>query len=104
MFSDDKTDIYTALFDMLQPVSFNYIDGNGKVCFGFIAQDVIEALNKLGIDEKELDLINEVQLEEGREKTYGIAYGNLHALQIHKIKKLEERIAKLENILIKGTQ
>ena len=99
MFSNKDSDIYIKLFDKLQPVSFNYIDGNGKVCFGFIAQDVIEVLNELGIDENELDLINEVQLEEGGEKTYGIAYGNLHALQIHKIKKLEERIAKLENIV-----
>lgn len=99
MFTDENSDVYTELFDRLQPVSFNYIDGNGKVCFGFIAQDVIEALNELGIDEKELDLINEVQLEEGGEKTFGIAYGNLHALQIHKIKKLEEKIKKLESIV-----
>ena len=99
MFSNEDSDVYTKLFDKLQPVSFNYIDGNGKSCFGLIAQDVIASLNELGIDEKELDLINEVQLEEGGEKTYGIAYGNLHALQIHKIKKLEERIVELENIV-----
>lgn len=101
MFSTDESDIYTQLFDKLQPVSFNYIDGNGKICFGFIAQDVIEALNELGIDENEVDLVSEVKLDDEAETTYGIGYGNLHALQIHKIKKLEKRIEELEALVDK---
>jgi hypothetical protein len=101
MFSTDESDIYTQLFDKLQPVSFNYIDGNGKICFGFIAQDVIEALNELGIDENEVDLVSEVKLDDEAETTYGIGYGNLHALEIHKIKKLEKRIEKLEALVDK---
>lgn len=38
----NKTDIHSELFDRLKPVQYRMIDGDGRICYGFVAQDVVE--------------------------------------------------------------
>lgn len=94
-------DIHSELFDRLQPVQYNFIDGNGRTCYGLVAQDVIDAMDELGIGENELDLIHHdfyIDEETGEEKeTYGLAYANLIALLIHEVQKLKAKVSELSN-------
>ena len=86
----------SELFDKLKPVQYNFIKGNKKKCYGLIAQDVIESLKELGIDENELDLVHHDRFpndDTGEEEdTYGIAYTNLIAMLIYEVQKLKEKI------------
>ena len=89
----EQTDIYSELFDKLEPVEYNMIDGEKRKNFGLIAQDVIAAMEELGIGENELDLVHHeyyTDEETGEEKdAYGMAYENLIALLIHEVQKLK---------------
>lgn len=97
----NSVDIYSELFDRLQPVQYNFIEGNSRTCYGLIAQDVIEAMGELGIGENDLDLVHHeyhVNPETGEDyDTYGIAYTNLIAILIHEVQKLKSRVDELEN-------
>lgn len=45
---------YTALFTLLQPVSYRFIDGtSGRIHIGFISQDVEEAMEQVGLSDLE---------------------------------------------------
>lgn len=95
-------DIHSEIFDRLKPVQYNHIDDDGRICFGLIAQDVIESLSELGFKENELDLVRHeyyTDEETNEEKdTYSIAYTNLIAMLIHEVQKLKNRVNELENI------
>jgi hypothetical protein len=100
---DEETphyDIHSELFDRLQPVQYNFIDGNGRICFGLIAQDVLAAMDELGIGEDELDLVHHEfwpDEETGEEKeTFGLAYANLIAMLIHEVQKLKAEVHSLK--------
>lgn len=92
----DPYDIHSELFDRLRPVQYNLIEGNQRTCYGLIAQDVLSAMEELGIGEDELDLIHHEtwrEEETGEEKdSFGIAYGNLIAMLIHEVQKLKMRL------------
>lgn len=98
---DTQTDIHSEIFDRLQPVQYNVINGNGRICYGLIAQDVADALEELGIGENELDLVHHEfykEEESGEEKeSYGLAYNNLIALLIHEVQKLKTEVANLKS-------
>lgn len=89
----EDMDVYGELFDRLKPTEYNLIDGDGKKNIGLIAQDVLESMHELGIEENELDLVHHdvwVDKESGEEKdAYGIAYENLIAMLIHEVQKLK---------------
>lgn len=89
----EVTDLYSELFDKLEPVEYNFIDGDGRKNFGLIAQDILTAMEELGLDESELDLVHHeswVDEKTGEEKdAYGLAYENLIALLIHEVQKLK---------------
>lgn len=93
-------DIHSELFDRLQPVQYNFINGDGRICYGLIAQDVLSSMESLGISENELDLVHHefhVDEETGEEKeTFGIAYNNLIAILIHEMQKSKMQIATLQ--------
>ena len=90
----EVVDLHSALFDRLQPVQYNFINGNKKKCYGLIAQDVLEVMRELEIGENELDLVHHDfwhDSETGDDtETYGIAYTNLIALLIHEVQKLKK--------------
>lgn len=100
---DGKTeefDVYSELFDKLEPVEYNFINGQKRKDFGLLAQDVLETMLELGLAEDELDLVHHdtwIDEKTGEEKdTYGIAYENLIALLICEVQKLKERVNQRE--------
>lgn len=90
-------DIHSELFDRLIPVQYNFINGDGKTCFGLIAQQVLSAMEELGIGEHELDLVHHdtwIDEETGEAKdSYGMTYENLIGLLIHEVQKLKRQIS-----------
>lgn len=94
-----ESDIHSKLFDRLQPVQYRMIDGDGRICYGFIAQDVVEAMRTLGIQEDELDLVHHDRknTEDGYIDTYSMVYTNLIAVITHELQLEKERRSKLES-------
>ena len=94
----NKTDIHSELFDRLKPVQYRMIDGDGRICYGFVAQDVVEAMRELGIREDELDLVHHDRknTEDGYIDTYSMVYTNLIAVITHELQLEKERSSKLE--------
>lgn len=94
----NKTDIHSELFDRLKPVQYRMIDGDGRICYGFVAQDVVEAMRELGIREDELDLVHHDRknTEDSYIDTYSMVYTNLIAVITHELQLEKERRSNLE--------
>ena len=94
----NKTDIHSELFDRLKPVQYRMIDGDGRICYGFVAQHVVEAMRELGIREDELDLVHHDRknTEDGYIDTYSMVYTNLIAVITHELQLEKERRSNLE--------
>lgn len=94
----NKTDIHSELFNRLKPVQYRMIDGDGRICYGFVAQDVVEAMRELGIREDELDLVHHDRknTEDGYIDTYSMVYTNLIAVITHELQLEKEKRSKLE--------
>lgn len=97
------SDKYIQLFKNLKPVSYNFI-GREKTRTGFIAQDIEESLEKLGLNNNEFGaLCKEEDDNEKGKFYYGLHYEDFNALTVavlqkalKKIDELEERIKELE--------
>lgn len=99
-----KTDIvdlgskFKALFNKLRPVSFRFTDGSSdKTHTGFIAQEVEEAIDEVGLND-----LGIVAKDEGG--NYYLNYTEFIAIQTQmiqelqgKVEKLEKKIADMEN-------
>ena len=82
----------TPLFDSLKAVEFNYInDNNGKTHYGLIAQNVLESMEKLGMDSSKYDLVSK-----SFDGTYGIAYQNIIAMLIYEVQNLKSQLKNLK--------
>lgn len=96
---DEYVDIHSELFDRLNPVQFNYT-GDKRISYGFIAQEVVSAMEELGIEENELDLVHhEYWVDEDtkeEKESYGMAYANIIALLVHETQKLKAKTETLE--------
>lgn len=94
----NKTDIHSELFDRLKPVQYRMIDGDGRICYGFVAQDVVEAMRELGIREDELDLVHHDRknTEDSYIDTYSMVYTNLIAIITHELQLEKQRRSNLE--------
>lgn len=94
----NKTDIHSELFDRLKPVQYRMIDGDGRICYGFVAQDVVEAMRELGIREDELDLVHHDRknTEDSYIDTYSMVYTNLIAVITHELQLEKQRRSNLE--------
>lgn len=100
---DFSTDFekYIEMLDLLEPTSYHLIDDDGSRHIGYIAQKVLKAMKDVGIEESEFGgLVKEMQAE-GSVYTYGLRYGEFIPILHAKIKTLEERIEKLEQMLAK---
>lgn len=88
---EDLGDAYEAVLDKLRPVRFKFNDGtSGRYHAGFIAQEVQEALEAAGLTTQ--DFGGFVDLN-GDGEELGLIYTEFIALLLHKIKRLEQRIA-----------
>lgn len=86
----DVAEKYISLFDRLNPVSFLYKGKEAKRHLGFIAQDVEDILNEIGMP---LDDFAALSVDdEGR---YGLSYGEFVAVLTAKIQQLERKIEEL---------
>lgn len=92
---DISYDLATAekLFDELKPAQYRYNHTDDEdLHFGFIAQDVIEALHTCEYDVNNVALVS-------KDEYLGMTYQELDAIIVYKLKKLEQRIAALEKLV-----
>ena len=87
-------DGYETFIDKLEPVRFKYNDGNsGRYHVGYIAQDVEAALTAAGLSTADFA----GYVDSCSDKGLSLRYTEFVALLHKKIKRLEDRIAALEN-------
>ena len=90
------TNNYDKFFDSLKPVSYKFIDGeSGRKHSGFIAQDVLEALQKNNLTPLDFAGYCYDKNKDGTER-YGLRYGEFIALNTWQIQKLKTRVSELE--------
>lgn len=109
--AEGEGNIWDKLFSKLVPKTYTMnIEDSGDVHIGFIAQDVEAAMTELGLTVDDVGFVIHdywTDEETGEEKdAYGLAYDEFIALNTYMIQKqqakiasLEERIAKLEELL-----
>lgn len=117
--SGDNSNIFENIFSLLKPVAFssNVEDGTeheGRMHFGFIAQEVEKALEENGLDEKATSFVTHsfwTDEETGEEKDeYSLRYEEFIALNTHMIQKQQKEIDDLKKqieelkTLVKGAQ
>ena len=86
----DVGEIYAGLFEVLEPASFFYKKGLRKRHLGFIAQDLLEGMEKLGLPVEDLAVLS--RNEDG---FLGIASGELIAVLWAKVKELDKKVKEL---------
>lgn len=90
---------YDTLFDALKPVTYKYNNGtSGRTHTGFIAQDVLTAIETAGLATKDFAAYIESTDESG-ETVRSLRYEEFVSLNTWQIQKLKERVAKLESEL-----
>ena len=90
---------YINIFDSITPVTYMRKDtDDGVVHTGFIAQDVVDAVKKIGLDYHKFGLVDAFQDDAyGKmQECYALCYEEFIALNTAKIKQLEKRIQELE--------
>ena len=110
---DSEGNVLEQLFDRLEPKTYTLnAESTGEIRIGFVAQDIVSALDELGLSEDDLGLIDHeywTDKETGEERDrYGLAYTEFIALNTYmiqkqkaKIKEQDERISDLEERLAK---
>ena len=90
--------VYSLLFDQLQPVSYKYNDSRSdRTHTGFIAQHVEQAVIDCGLTTQNFAAVCYDLDEEGNKVDYRIRYEELIALCVDQIQKLKARVSELEN-------
>lgn len=96
----DKIEQCTDLFDALRPVEYEYIPGSGYpndgANFGFIAQDVGDALDCAGLKKEDYAIYVDDTPNGG---ILGLKYTQFIALNTNEIQKLKKRVTELEQKL-----
>ncbi len=97
-------EVYEAVFDALQPVRFKYNDGgSGRYHTGFIAQDIVAAVEGAGLTTKELAAVirlsdEEVALRPDKSR-WEVRKDELVALNTWQIQKLKKEIAEIREAI-----
>lgn len=92
------SDKYIAMFDLLTPVSYKWIDGD-RTHIGFISQHVREKMAEVGLTDMDfggfcMDVLTD---EDGNTtERYGLRYSEFIGIIAAKMKQLESRIEELE--------
>lgn len=103
----NMSDAQEQLFNKLQPVTFKFNNGSsGRTHYGFVSQDVEDALIEIGLDSKDFagfckDLRThngEAVLDESGQKVYdySLRYSEFIALNTYMIQKLQAENAELK--------
>ncbi len=105
-------DRYLKLFDLIEPVSFQFIDGK-RIHTGFISQDVETAMEQVGLKAEDLaffckDIKTTIKNEEevpdldengNIQYLYSLRYEEYIAIMAEKVKRQNEKINNLESRL-----
>ena len=92
---------YDRLFDLLYPITYQYNDGtSGRTHTGFIAQDVLNAINKSGLTTTDFAAYVEA-IDIDNSIVCGLRYEEFISLNTWQIQKLKARVAELEDIVSK---
>lgn len=95
-----QSDVYSDVFDNLQPTTFKYNDGTSdRTHTGLIAQDVEHAVLDAGLTTQDFAAVCYDIDGEGNKTNYGIRYGELVSMCIYEIQKLKKRVEELEDKL-----
>lgn len=107
---EDIPDTFVDVWKELNPKVFKWNklnSSNQDYHFGLIAQDVIAAFEKYELDYTEYGFVNSFTLPDNDTEYFGIAYDEYHMLtslvvkkQQERIDSLEERIKRLENLIL----
>jgi hypothetical protein len=99
----NMSDTQEQLFNKLKPVTYKLKKGSsGRTHYGFISQDIEEALIDLGLNGKDFaGFCKDARTDEGGETSYDYAlrYAEFVALNTYMIKKLQDRIVELEETI-----
>lgn len=97
------------MFMDLKPVNYRWInrgidDNHDRVHCGLVAQEVETSAVKHGLSAKEFATICKDRLDvpttDGRTTVYGLAYSELHGLEIHMIQKNAKAISDVKHEII----
>ena len=92
-------DAYGELFDSLEPVRYKYKENTSdRYHTGFIAPDVLGAVENAGLTSKDFAAYCAWEKEDG-ETTSGLRYSEFIALCVSEIQKLKKRVNELEEKL-----
>jgi len=80
------TDKHDALFRSLKPCTYKFKENDDREHFGFIAQDIEESMEGMGMNPSDYGLVMHKKTETG--DFHGMAYAELHALEVAQIQKL----------------
>lgn len=113
--ANEKTDIhsiddrYERMFMDLKPVNYRWInqasdDNHDRVHCGLVAQEVEASALKHGLSSDDFATICKDRLDvptaDGRTTVYGLAYSELHGLEIHMIQKNAKAISDVKREII----
>ena len=88
---------YETLFDYLQPVTYKYNAGtSNRIHTGFIAQDVLNAVNIAGLDTKDFAAVCCDTIDNKGKSEWGLRYEEFISLNTWQIQKAKARISELE--------
>jgi hypothetical protein len=91
---------YSLFFDSLRPKRYKYKNGtSNRYHTGFIAQEVVEAIESSNLTSTDLAVYVEYSSLEG-EKTCGLRYEEFIALNTWQIQKLKPRVSTLEQTIL----
>jgi hypothetical protein len=91
------SDDYDVFFDLLNPVRYKYKDGNsGRYHTGFIAQEVVDSLEKSNLDTEQFAAVCLDKPANGDECWF-LRRDEFVALNTWQIQRCKSRISDLEN-------
>lgn len=88
----DITESVPDIVDALRPVRYKRRGGPETVHYGFIAQDVEQALAQAGVDTADLGLVTFEQDRDGSRKNYALAYSEFIPLLVDKFQRQQKQI------------
>ena len=91
---------YDTFFDLLLPVRYKYIDGTSdRYHTGFVAQDVVKALEDSGLDTQQFAAVMLDHIEGQEEEMWRLRRDEFVSLNTWQIQKLKARVAELERLV-----
>lgn len=92
---DDVPDVFVDIWNELLPKVFKWNElnpGNDKIQFGLIAQDVMNAFAKYGLDYQDYGFVVPYKMKDDDTEYFSITYDNYHMLTAMVLRKTNARL------------